>query len=75
MKTTKGTLGKNDTRSDGVLHVAFELSQNKWKLGFGDGERMRFKTIEARDVRQLQEEIEKARERFNLRGDARIVSC
>jgi len=75
MKTTKGILGKDDTRSDGVLHVAFELSQNKWKLGFGDGERMRFKTIAARDLVQLQEEIEKARERFKLRGDVRIVSC
>jgi transposase len=75
MKTTEKTPGKDDTRNDGVLHLAFELSENKWKLGFGDGERMRFKTIEARDLAKLEEEIEKATERFKLRGDAKIVSC
>jgi hypothetical protein len=48
MKKTKGTPRKNDIQKESVLHLAFELSQNKWKLGFSDGNKMRFKTIGAR---------------------------
>ena len=36
---------------------------------------MRSKGIAARNLEQVQEEIEKAQVRFKLRGDARIVSC
>jgi len=55
--------------------VAFELSQNKWKLGFSDGDRVRFKSITARNPKQLHEEIEKAQVRFKTKGDVRILSC
>jgi len=48
MKKTKGTPGKKVSISEKVLHLAFELSQNKWKLGFSDGTKMRFKSIAAR---------------------------
>jgi transposase len=75
MKKTKGTPRKNDTKKECVLHLAFELSQNKWKLGFSDGNKMRFKTMAARNREELQEEVEKAKERFKLKGDVRIVSC
>jgi transposase len=36
---------------------------------------MRFKSIVARNLEQLQEEIEKAKVRFTLKDDVRIVSC
>lgn len=75
MKKTQRTLRKEDTTKKEVLHLAFELSQNKWKLGFSDGNRMRFKSIVARNLEQLQEEIEKAKVRFNLKADMKIVSC
>ena len=75
MKKTQRTLQKEDTTKIEVLHLAFELSQNKWKLGFSDGNKQRFKTIIARDLDQLQEEIKKAKERFKLKEDVRIVSC
>jgi transposase len=55
--------------------VAFELGQNKWKLGFSDGNKMRFKSITARSLEQLHEEIEKAQVRFKMKGDVRILSC
>jgi transposase len=57
------------------LHLAFELGQNKWKLGFSDGNKMRFKSIAARSLEQLHEEIEKAQVRFKMKGDVRILSC
>ena len=44
MKTTKGT-PKNNIRKEFDLHLAFELSQNVWKLGFSDGNKMRFKKV------------------------------
>jgi len=32
-----------------VLYMAMELSHRKWKLGFSNGQRIRRKTIEARN--------------------------
>jgi len=55
--------------------MAFELSQNKWKLGFCDRNKMRFTSMAARNLEQLQEEIDKAKIRFKIEGDVRIVSC
>lgn len=75
MKKTQRILQSEDTTKRIVLHLAFELSQNKWKLGFSDGKKVRFKTIVARDLERLREEIEKAKGRFLLEGDVRIVSC
>ena len=75
MKKTKGTPRKKVSINERVLHLAFELSQNKWKLGFSDGTKMRFKSIAARNLEQLYEEIEKAQVRFKMKGDMRILSC
>jgi len=75
MKKTQETLRRNVSTKAAVLHVAFELSNSKWKLGFSDGNKMRFKSIDARNLEQLEEEIEKAKSRFKLDDDVRIVSC
>jgi transposase len=75
MKKTKGTPGKDDSKKETVLHMAFELSQDKWKLGFSDGKKMRFSNVAARDLDRLHEEIDKAKVKFNLQGDIGIVSC
>jgi len=75
MKKTQETLRKDVSTKAAVLHVAFELSNSKWKLGFSDGNKMRFKSVDARNLEQLEEEIEKAKSRFRLDDDVRIVSC
>ena len=75
MKKTEETLRKKNTTKEQLLHVAFELSNSKWKLGFSDGNKMRFKNIDARNLEQLKEEIQKAKSRFRLDDDVRIVSC
>ena len=75
MKKTQETLRKNISTKAAVLHVAFELSNSKWKLGFSDGNKMRFKSIDARNLEQLEQEIEKVKGRFRLDDDVRIVSC
>jgi len=75
MKKTKGTLKRKVSIKEQGLHLAFELSESKWKLGFSDGKKMRFRSITVRNLEQLDEEIEKARERFKLKGEIRILSC
>jgi len=75
MKKTQETLRNDVSTKTAVLHVAFELSNSKWKLGFSDGNKMRFKNIDARNLEQLKEEIQKAKSRFRLDDDVRIVSC
>ena len=75
MKKIQRTLLKEDTTKEKTLYIAFELSQNKWKLGFCDGNKMRFTSITARNLVQVEEEIDKAKIRFKIEGDVRIVSC
>jgi transposase len=75
MTETKGTLREDGSTREAVLHLAFELSNTKWKLGFSDGRKMRYVTVDARDVGQVQGEISKAKRRFGLRDDVGVVSC
>ena len=60
-----------------VLYLAFELSQNQWKLGFtiGIGQPPRIRTISARDLDALQWEIQQARQRFHIPDSAPVMSC
>jgi transposase len=60
-----------------VLYLAFELSNVNWKLGFttGPGQRSRQRTIIARDLERLQEEIRQAKKRFDLADNAQVISC
>jgi transposase len=59
------------------LYMAFELSQTKWMLGFtiGFGQRPRLRSIAARDLAALRDEIQLAQERFGLGEDAQVISC
>lgn len=66
---------ENTTTSNNQLYIAFELSNSKWKLAFGNGMKKRQKTITARDLMALQEEIAKARQKFNMTEDIQIYSC
>ena len=64
-------------RNQGDLYVAFELGNKNWKLGFtvGFGQRPRQRTIVAGDLASVKEEIDRAKERFGLSADARVLSC
>jgi transposase len=60
-----------------VLHLAFELGWTQWKLAFtiGAGQKARQRTMRARDLAALEEEIARAKRRFQLDPDAPVVSC
>lgn len=66
--------GNGSTR---VLAMAMELSASKWKLLFtvGVGQRPRERTIAAGARELLVQEIERAKQRFGLPGDAPVISC
>ena len=60
-----------------ILYLAFELSNTYWRLGFttGPGQRPRQRTIKARDLDGLQDEIRRAKKRFALAEEAQVISC
>ena len=66
-----------DSLSQPTLYLAFELGQNPWKLGFtiGMAQQPRERTIPAGALETLQQEITRAKQRFGLPEDARVVSC
>ncbi len=58
-----------------VLYMAMELSNSKWKLGFGNGAKLRRKSIDARDRRGLLDEVALAKSKLKLPEDAPVVCC
>ena len=58
-----------------ILYLAMELSNSKWKLFFSNGEKIRSKTISARDLDGLDKEIRGAKQRLKLAEDAPVLSC
>lgn len=60
-----------------VLHLAFELGDTHWKLGFttGFGQKPRLRTIGAGDIAALEDEVALAKKRFKLKAKSRVVSC
>ena len=65
---------KDSTRKQ-VLYISLELSNKKWKLTFGDGQRRRERTITSADLEEFQQELVKARKHFRLQEDCAIYSC
>ena len=75
--TTTATRNGHHTTSERVLFVAFELSENTWKLGFttGPGQKPRERGIEARNQARVLQEVAQAKKRFGLPETAPVVSC
>jgi transposase len=67
---------KVSTRTD-VLYLALELGEAEWKLAFtiGVGQKPRLRSMPGRDLPRLEEEIAKAKKRFQLPADALVRSC
>ena len=73
----KTTHKNNDTTILGKLYLAFELSNAEWTLGFtvGLGQPPRLRSLEARDLHGLVQEINLAKKRFGLSDNAKVLSC
>lgn len=59
------------------LYLAFELGWTQWKLAFTNarGQAARLRTIAARDLTALAQEISKAKQRFGLAAEAPVHCC
>jgi transposase len=75
MRKIQETLQAQSTTDQDIMYIAFELSNSTWRLAFSDGNKKRHVTIKARDLKQLEREIIKAKNRFGLKGDIPIKSC
>lgn len=73
---TAAYTGNLSTAGD-VLYLAFELGWTQWTLAFtvGLGQPPRQRSIRARDLAALEQEIAKAKKRFQLADPAPVVSC
>jgi transposase len=60
---------------EAVLYMAMELSNSSWILGFGNGQRTRRKSIDARDRFRLIEEVQLAKQKLGLEPDTPVVVC
>jgi transposase len=60
-----------------ALYMAIETGVQKWKVGFtcGAGQQPRIRTLDTGDLARLAEEIERAKQRFELAADAPVHSC
>ena len=47
---------REDSTKESPLYIAFELSNSKWKLMFGNGIKKRQKAIDARDTDALEQD-------------------
>jgi len=75
--TTPATRNVQESKTEGTLFVAFELSEKTWKLGFttGHGQKPRERTVTARHQERVLDEIAQAKRRLGLLETAPVVSC
>ena len=73
----KQTIHPEKYSTQATLYLAFELSNQEWKLGFtvGLGQPARQRKIAAGDTTALKHEIALAKQRFGLPADAPVASC
>jgi transposase len=73
----KPTIHATERNPQPTLYLAFELSDQDWKLGFtvGLGQPPRQRKIAAGDTTALKQELALAKQRFSLPADAPVMSC
>lgn len=71
------TRTEESTREGSKLYMALELGWGKWKLAFTTeaAEKPRLRSMEARNLEILEQEMEHAKQRFGLPSTAPVVSC
>lgn len=74
---TAVTRSSNSNASEPVLHMALELAEKNWKLALttGLGQKPRIRQVHGGDIRAVLEEVAKAKHRFRLPEETKVVSC
>jgi len=65
------------TTTAGTLYIALELGWDKWLLACATqpAQKPRYRSMPARNLEQLRQEIAKAKQRFGLPADAPVCTC
>jgi hypothetical protein len=65
------------TTTTGTLYIALELGWDKWLLACATqaAEKPRYRSMPARNLHRLREEIATAKQRFGLPADAPVCTC
>jgi transposase len=70
------TMTRNGESIAAVLVVAFELGEQTWKVGLASGTaRMQFRSVPARALDRVRQEVAGAKRRFGLPAAAPVMSC
>ncbi len=71
------THSHDSTTASPVLYLAFELGWGEWKLGFTTSlaQPVRQRTVRARNLKALNEEIAKSKQRFGLAAETPVRCC
>jgi hypothetical protein len=74
---TTATTRTTATTATKTLYIALELGEDKWLLACATeaAEKPRLRSMPARDLVRLGDEIAKAKERFKLPADAPVCTC
>lgn len=74
---TTMTRTEEDSELVPVVYLAFELAEKNWKLAFttGLGQKARQRSVAAGDLEAVEREIARAKRRFGLAEQTRVVSC
>src|SRR5690606_10722953 len=74
---TTMTRTEEDSEFVPVVYLAFELAEKNWKLAFttGLGQKARQRSVAAGDLEAVEREIVRAKRRFGLAEQTRVVSC
>jgi transposase len=68
------TPGPDNIKND-RMYIALELSNTKWKIAFGNGFKIRLKTVAARDREQFELELQRSRKHFRMAEDVPMYCC
>ena len=75
MSRTQETLQVENSTNARSLHIAFELADKTWKLAFSDGIKFRYRSMVARSLPRLQDEVKRAKSHFKPNSQVTVVSC
>lgn len=73
-ETNKNNTTDIPTNND-KLFLALELSKKTWVLCFGNGKKVRHRSVAGGDARAVLKEIELCKEKFNMPSDTPVFSC
>ncbi len=73
--TESQTIPTPDNIKNDRLYIALELSNTKWKIAFGNGFKIRLKSITARDMEQFGQELQLSKKHFAMTDDLPVYCC